>query len=217
MNLDKYKAIIFDLDGLLLDTEKQAYESWMEAAISLNLKLSPETVLACVGQDDEKTHRIISLEIPQDQLMGLIAKRMELNFHMMETYGIPLKKGALELLQFLAEQNKDLAVVTSTPRERTVYKFSHSELKMEQFKVIVTRDEVSESKPKPEPYLMALEKLGIAAGEALAFEDSVYGAQSVHAAGIDLIIVPDLIEHEEETRKLAKATVDSLAEFQALL
>ena len=200
------KAVVFDMDGVLLDTESMSDRNWFEAASEMGITQEEikEALEACHGSNsrwiEEELNRRFST------LLGFTGaaflQRTGELFHELEvTEGIPLKKGAAEILAYLKERGYPLALASSTRGEAVKRQLKNAGL-ISFFDAIVTGDMVSKSKPDPEIYLTACSKLGIPPEECAGIEDSLNGVRSAAAAGMFAIMVPDKVQPTEEIRKL---------------
>jgi HAD superfamily hydrolase (TIGR01509 family) len=130
--------------------------------------------------------------------------------------GVPVKPGALELVAWAKGQGLPVAVATSTRRGRAEHHLARVDL-LHRLDALVTRDDVVAAKPAPEPYLLAAARLGVAPGAALALEDSANGVRSAAAAGVPVVMVPDVLAPTDELRRLAIGVAPDLHAVLALL
>jgi len=183
------EALLFDNDGLLLDTESVFFEltrmHFAGYGIALTEEYWAEEYLGNAKRSFE-----IAAELGMDHtLVGPLIERRNREYRELIAKNIPVRPDVLETLQALTGRVK-LAMVTGSPRDQIVLMHRQSGL-LDFFEVIVTEDEVEHPKPHPEPYLMALDALGVASGAALAVEDSLRGFASAHAAGLACVVVPN--------------------------
>jgi beta-phosphoglucomutase-like phosphatase (HAD superfamily) len=183
-----YDAILFDLDGTLIDTESIALATGMAAFAAHGHSVDVAFMHALVGKDEPTAARIIRSAFPGVDLEAV-------NLHWRDGFaagvdgGLPLKQGAEELLS-LARQ--PLAIVTSTGRPGAHRKLGIAGI-AGAFTHVVTLDDVSAPKPSPEPYLLAASLFGVAPERCLVFEDSETGAEAAHRAGCVVVQVPDVV------------------------
>jgi HAD superfamily hydrolase (TIGR01509 family) len=145
-------------------------------------------------------------DFPAESFLAASSKRaMEL----MDQEGVPLKPGVREILEFLREHHVPTALATSTYRDRTLYRMERTGL-AHYFQSMTTGDQVSHSKPDPEIYLLACQRLGTPPAETLAVEDSRNGILSASAAGMPVVMVPDLIPPTPDLEALLVGRFDSL-------
>lgn len=206
----KYNAAIFDMDGLLLDSERICMECFLEVCQSLGHTADPAIYMKCIGSNRKRALQILrdgyGDSFPLDEVDRLWEEAYHREIH---TKPIPLKPGVKELLEALSKLNIPIGVATSTAYDLACIKLKNAGLyKYLQF--VVAGDQVSNGKPDPEIYLMAALKHHIPVEQCIAFEDSQYGVQSAYAAGITVIQVPDLIMPTDKLKGLGHQIVDSL-------
>jgi HAD superfamily hydrolase (TIGR01509 family) len=213
----KYKAVIFDMDGLLLDTERIAMAAFVEACRECHFEPDVNVYKRCIGTTSHMTREILTSgygsEFPFDIISPLWRKRY---LEEVLTKPVPLKTGVLKLLRQLEKQKVKKAVVTSTERELALTKLTNAEIG-HFFQFILGRDEVSQGKPNPEIYLTACRKLDEDPSDCLALEDSENGVLAAFNAGLTVIQVPDLVEPSAKIRALGHRIVNSLEDIPPLL
>jgi HAD superfamily hydrolase (TIGR01509 family) len=206
------RALIFDMDGLLFDTERLAISTWREAGRSLGIELAEEVVLGTIGLDHVLTRsyydRLFAGEFPYDQVEE---RHRELFRARIVKHGVPLKPGVEQILQEAGRLELRVALGTSS---RAVY--AHTMLWLagivDHFHVLVTRDLVQAGKPAPDIFLKAASLLHNEPEDCLVLEDSPNGIKAAQAARMRVIMVPDLIEPTEELRARCLAVYPSLIE-----
>ncbi len=183
------KAIVFDFDGLIIDTETVWYEAFREVAKEYNIDLPLEEFAKCIGTHDDVLYEYF------EQKVGIEINRAEIRkrageIHRQKMKQIQAREGVEQYITAAKELGLKVGLATSSTRE-WVERFLN-ELKLyEQFEVIKTRDDVENVKPDPELYTKAVEALGVQPQEAIAFEDSANGAKAAIAAGLQCVIVPN--------------------------
>ena len=181
-------AILFDLDGTLIDTEKHALKAGLEAFSKMGHPRSVEFMHALVGVDLPTASEIISQALPGlDQDL--------LNDHWRKGYHASLDDGLLvkpDVLELLTLKLRPMAIVTSSGRDEAHHKLRLTGLDG-YFDQIITLQDVTAPKPAPDPYLLAARLLGVAPSRCLVFEDSETGAQAAHRAGCIVVQVPDVV------------------------
>jgi HAD superfamily hydrolase (TIGR01509 family) len=213
----KYKAVIFDMDGLLLDTERIALAAFVEACRECHFEPDVNVYKKCIGTTSHKTREILTTGYGNDFPFETISPLWKEKYlEEVLTKPVPLKPGVLELLKLLDKQGVKKAVVTSTERELALTKLTNAEIGRF-FQFILGRDEVSQGKPNPEIYLTACRKLGEDPSDCLALEDSENGVFAAFSAGLTVIQVPDLVEPSDKVRALGHKIVNSLEEVPPLL
>lgn len=211
------KAVIFDMDGLLLDSESLAMDALVSAASSLGYDMPLSFCRKMIGVPADGCRTLVRETYGPDFPIDAFFKAQEVHLREFVDSGrLILKNGVLPLLDYLDAHNIPRAIATSSSRYRTDH---HLELVglLPRFHAIVTRDDVSQGKPNPEPYLTAAAKLGMAPEDCLALEDSHSGARAAHAAGIRVIVIPDLLEPTDEIREKALAIMEDLHGAQRYL
>lgn len=206
------RAVVFDLDGTLIDSEALVKEAHFAACDALGVSMTDAQFLALVGMhreaNDLQLKGYYGEDFPLERFIGLTRT------HIGERVA-PLKAGALELMDELDARALPFGLATSSRRPWVEKHFAAHGLNA-RFQAVVTRQDVTEGKPHPEPYLHASKLLGALPGNVLALEDSYAGVSSAHAAGCMTVMVPDLLLADDDMR--AKALVlASLAEVRSLL
>lgn len=192
------KVALFDMDGLLLDTEPITIQAKVEEGKKIGLLIQEEMVKHTIGMSQKHVDAYFtSLFGERYQHEYFKKKRQEYLFAYMEKHGLPIKKGALSLLSFLKEEGVPMAIVTSSSRE-IVEQYQKYHSLFSYFDKIITGDEVKEGKPHPDVYLHAAEVMQVKAEECIVFEDSKNGVLSASRAKMTVVMVPDLIEPDEE-------------------
>jgi HAD superfamily hydrolase (TIGR01509 family) len=208
---------LFDMDGLVLDTEKLYTRFWQEAACACGYPMTKEQALGMRslnrGAGLAKMQSYFGPDVDYDFIRQ---KRIELMDAFVEKEGVTLKPGIHELLAFLKERGIKTAIATSSPMERTVLYLTSVGLQ-NSFDELVSGYMVEKGKPEPDIYLYAAEKLGVKPEECMVLEDSPAGILAAHRAGCVPVMIPDQDEPNEETMKLLYAKAESLTGVIALL
>lgn len=205
-------AAIFDMDGLMLDTERMARVAWRRALAELGYPISEEQYLNMVGRTvrDAETylHGVFGPDLPFDEVFRL---RQAYYDQDIEQNGIPVKPGITALLEYLEEKNITRAVASSTPCWFAGIKLAKVGLS-QRFEVIVCGDMVERGKPAPDLFLEAARRIDYAPEHCIVFEDSEAGIRAAHAAGMIPVMVPDLKQPAPEVRSLAYRVLPSLCD-----
>lgn len=208
------RAVVFDMDGLIFDSERLVLICWEKLADKYHLKGMHEVMLRCIGTTKAKTREIVLDHYGQDFPYEAYCVETSAMFHeTSERDGLPVKRGVRELLNYLQEQDiptalassTRLAVVTQELQQAGLYKY---------FRVVVGGDQLKRSKPEPDIYLMACERLGVPPEGAYAIEDSYNGIRSAYSAGMKPIMVPDLLPPTEEMRKKSVFVAENLLQVK---
>ncbi|HVK81861.1 MAG TPA: HAD family phosphatase [Verrucomicrobiae bacterium] len=193
------KAIVFDLDGTLIDSEALVRESHFHAAEALGYTMSEAQFLSLVGMHREANDLQLKAYYGDD---FPLERFIETTRAFVGDRSAPLKAGALELMDTLDGLGLTYGLATSSRRPWVERHFNTYKLN-ERFRAVVTRQDVINGKPDPEPYLKASELLGFAPSDVLAIEDSHPGVRAAHAAGCMTVMIPDLLQPDDEMHSKA--------------
>jgi len=213
---DLIDAVIFDMDGVLIDTEKLYRQASFEAAEALGFVMTDEIHRQTVGLPGDVAERLVAERLGPDFPYVEFDARWRTHLQNTLAGGVPHKPGAADLLIGLVESRMPIAVATSTDRDAAHRHLEKAGLR-HHFEVIVTRDDVINAKPAPDPYLLAAERLGVPPRRCLAIEDSHNGVRAAHAAGMQTVMVPDLLPPTPEIEALCVAVLAELGEVDAAL
>jgi HAD superfamily hydrolase (TIGR01509 family) len=204
------KAVIFDMDGLMLDTERLYRAACQQAALEFGYTLSDAAHSRMMGRSAAGAEQVVLDEFgptfPMDDFRDK-CQRLEAGF---EGTGVPKKHGLDELLALLDSRRLPKAVATSTRRVIALPQLAASGL-LGRFNAIATGDEVSNGKPAPDLFLLAAQRLGIAPSACLVLEDAEPGVVAANRAGMLVYVVPDLQPLSATTEQLAGGIFNSLA------
>ena len=214
---ENIKAVLFDLDGTLIDTEKYYRICWPKAMKMFGYNMTDEQTLTLrsLGRPFAPEHLKKMMGDPNLDYYAIRAKRSELMEQLIAENGIQLKPGAVELLTYLRSKGIITAITTATDLERTERYLKMTGIS-ELFDRKISAAMVSRGKPAPDVYTYAVNALGLSAGECAAVEDSPNGVKSASSAGLKVIMVPDQDEPDESiTRLLWKKVriLSDIAEF----
>lgn len=217
MEQKNYKAVIFDMDGVIFDSEVCVIESWQVVAEKYGI-LDVEKVLPhCLGINYAETKKIFLNYYGEDFPYDTYKKECSAIYHERYDGGrLPLKPGIKELLVYLRENGYKVCVASST-REAVVRQQIIDAGLLPYFDELICGDMVKRSKPEPDIYLMACEKIQVSPQEAIAIEDSYNGIRSAYRAGMFPVMVPDLAQPNEEMREITGAIFESLLDVKEWL
>ena len=213
--MTQFEAIIFDMDGLLLDTERIALATFLETCEELGLTARRELFVRCIG-----TNQSLGREVLREGLQGqvdhlLFEQTWDSKYADCTTNRpIPLKEGVVELLEHISSLRIPTAVATSTQTIRAQAKLGSSGI-LNSFHVIVGGEQVQNSKPAPDLYLRAAPILNARAGACLALEDSENGVRAAVSAGMTVVQIPDLVQPSANLLALGHVVLRSLRDVPA--
>lgn len=216
---DQIKAVVFDMDGVIFDSEKLYRKHWMITGNEYGIPEEEMRELCnlIAGATKERNEKLMKSrfgeEFDYDTFRAKTMTRMDQDIL---DNGLELKKGVLELFQYLKEHGYRIGLATSTQQERAQPNLMNAGI-LDYFDKIVYGGMVTNGKPAPDIYLKACEELQVKPEEAIGIEDSLNGVKSSAAAGLYTIMVIDLIEPTEEIRPLTKQIYDSLFDVIRLL
>jgi len=210
-------AVIFDMDGLMLDTERMSIPLWTEAGNKFGYSITEEIVLRMVGISSKKTRELLFDEFGNDFPYDSVCEKFKLLVNKeIEKKGVPKKYGLIELLDHLATAKIPLAVATSTQRTRALEMLRKADI-LDRFNVVVCGDEITNGKPAPDIFLLAAEKLMVLPSDCVGFEDSPAGLKGLHSAGIRSIFIKDIIEPPQDILSTVWRRCNDLKEAVELL
>ena len=212
-----FDAVVFDMDGVIFDSERAVMNCWLELAKKYDIKDIEEPYLACTGTNDAKTREIMLSAYGEDFPYDEYAKEASVMYHERYDGGrLPMKPGVKEILTFLKDNGKKIALASSTRRQTVVNQLRDAEI-LDYFDEIVTGDMVSRSKPEPDIFLLACEKISVEPERAYAIEDSYNGIRAASAGKLRPIMVPDLLPSNEEMVGLSEKVLTNLIDVTGYL
>ena len=211
------QAVVFDMDGLLLDSERLARECFLLACADIGWTADTAAYDRCVGSTSETTERILreacGPDFPYAEMNACWAERYDAHIN---HHPVAVKPGAHELLDHLERLDIPRALATSTRRSTALRKLQLAGL-TDYFLHMVCGGETERGKPHPDPYLEATQRLQREPGQCWALEDSDNGVRAAHAAGLTVFQIPDLISPDGSVRALGHRVVESLFDVLILL
>ncbi len=213
---NSFKAVLFDMDGTLTDTEKYYQKAWPKTLEHFGYEMSEEKplILRSLGRPFavQQFKKWYGEDFDYWQVRNY---RKQLVEDIFKKDGIPLKPGAKEILKWLRDNNIFVALVTANDKDRAE-RYTKRVGLFEYFDSIVCADMVEFGKPAPDIYAFACKELRVAPEETLAIEDSPNGCTSAYKAGCNVVMVPDLTEPDEALSKILYKRVDSLLDIKDL-
>lgn len=211
------QAFIFDMDGLMFDTERVFIGAWDYAGEKMGFGKAGYMVLRTLGMNTEACNQAWRDEFgPDVDIPALWNYSREYLEDYYSRYTVSVKKGLHELLCYLQGKGCKLAVASSTKRAKVEKNLLDAGVR-QYFDVVIAGDMVEKSKPEPDIYLRAAAELGVKPEDCIALEDSRNGLLSAHAAGMQVIMVPDLWQPDETVKQFIVGPFESLLHVRAWL
>ena len=211
------KLVIFDMDGLMFDTEALMYRAYLEVTAENGYQGSKEQFISLIGLNSasvcKKYREFYGPEVNAEALYRMGGER---KIQLLKREGIPVKKGLMELLSVIESLGIKKAVASSSDEEMIMDNLADAGL-TDRFDYILSAKGLKRGKPFPDIFLLVCEALHVVPEEALVLEDSANGVQAAVAGGIPVIQIPDLVELPDELRKKCLAVMDSLDQVIPLL
>ena len=212
MRFDNIQGFVFDMDGLMFDTERLVYDIWKQMLSERGLLLTLEDFKQTVGKRKQEVQNYYFNKFGSDfpyWELSQTGRNRYLDY--IQANGIPVKKGLNEILEVIKSRGGRIAMATSTSRKTAEINIENAGV-AEYFDVLVCGDDVKNGKPHPEVFLTAAQKLELSPDECAAFEDSINGIKSAHAAGMVTVMVPDLIQPTEEVLPMIDCLYEDLSQ-----
>lgn len=211
------RAVLLDMDGTLLDTERVYFDSLVGALNAFGYTDDVEALChAMVGLPAAECEAMLQARYGEGLPLAAVNKAYAMRRDQAFATALPLKAGAVELLDALRHSGCPTAIVTSSSRRTADSHLALAGIR-DRFETILTRDDVTHGKPSPDLYLLAASRLGVGTEFCVAVEDSNHGVTSAHAAGAITIMVPDMVPPTDESRARCVAVVPNLGAVLKLL
>lgn len=205
------KAVIFDMDGLMFDTEALAKTAWLRVGEQLGYPITEKEIAQIRGSTPAASAEIFRAAFgPDFDYPRAKALRNEMVEHFIDQNGVPMKYGLVGLLEQLRQNGFPTAVASSSPR-KTIEKYLAMAGLAAYYDEIVSAEDVTLSKPAPDVFLLAAERLGASAENCLVLEDSANGLRAARRAGMTSVCIPDIAPPDEPVLSLAAAVFPDLS------
>jgi len=208
-------AVIFDMDGLMIDTEEPFIRLWPQIGKKFGYSITRNSILRMVGINAESARAVMIQEYGADFPYDKMRDELRILYKKEFENGVPHKKGLVYLLDRLCAANIPLAVATSTRRATAVETLEKAGV-IGRFTAITGGDEIKNGKPAPDIFLLAAEKLGQPPASCVGFEDSTAGLMGLNAAGIRSIFIKDIVEPPPEVLASVWRRCNDLSEAVSL-
>lgn len=211
------KALVFDMDGLIFDSERIVQRSWTITSKELGLPDVGEHIYHTIGFNVKRREEYFCSVFGKDFPTEEFNQHSRKNFHQIaETEGVPLKPGVEELLKEAKQQRLKLAVATSSREVHALDMLRKAGL-YQYFDGAMYGDKVKNAKPDPEIYLKACELIAVKPSESIALEDSPAGIEAAYRAGMKPVMIPDLVEPNQETLAMCYKKYETLLDAMELI
>ena len=211
------KAVIFDMDGVIFDTEKVYLDIWIEVFEKYGYKMTKELYVNVMGTGRKNVIKTFLENFGDDlPIEKMYEEKDNQLFYIIENQGIPLKKGVKELFSMLKEKNYKIALATSAKRDRVEKQIKDKWLK-ESFDAIVCGDDVEKGKPSPDIFLKAAKEIDVEPENCFVVEDSPAGIKAAFSGGMKGIHVEDLKVADEDILKYCEKNFKNLQEIKEYL
>jgi len=215
-SLDRFEAVIFDLDGLILDSERPIRDAVIEVVAALGFEMPEDFYASLIGVPGPECDAMIRAHFGAGFPFDIYFENSNAKIAAALAGGIALKSGVHEILRHFKQRATPLALATSSSRRYVERQLIANDL-APFFQAVATRDDVKRGKPHPDLFLKAAADIGVAPQRCLVLEDSHNGVRAAHAAGCVPIMVPDLLQPTDEMRALCLTIATDLHEVRRLL
>ncbi len=213
----KIEAVIFDMDGVIFDTERVYLEDWIKVFKQYGYDMKKEIYVSVMGTGRKNVKRVFIKEFGKElPIEEMYIIKDKLLVEAIENNKIPLKLGAIELLDFLRDNGCKIALATSAKRDRMEKQLNGVNIK-EKFDTLVCGDDVERAKPNPDIFLKTANKLGVSPENCIVVEDSCAGIEAAHNAKMMGLHVEDLKEADETIKKYCYENFKDLIEIKEFI
>lgn len=203
------------MDGLLIDSERIIMQGCIQAAEQIGINYTQTEYVELVGRVWSDSTRIMTQQLGSEANFNHVLQGLN-SYLELRNHVFPLKAGAQGLLHHYQTNDVICSVASSSPMQHITHRLTHTGV-LDYFSHLTSGQEVARGKPNPDIYILAVEKLGLKVSECIAFEDSELGAQAAIAAGLKVVVVPDLKQPSDFVKNNCHAVVESLEHWLATL
>lgn len=210
MHMKQFEAVVFDMDGVIFDSEKLVVLCWQEIADKYGIQNIAEACQECLGLNREATKEKMLQKYGADFPYDTYKQEMSDLYHSRYSGGnLPLKQGVMEILTYLKENQIKISLASSTRSQVVIAELRDAGI-LHFFEQVICGDMVEKSKPEPDIFLKACEELLVELENVYAIEDSYNGIRAAHRAGLRAIMVPDMAAPTEEMEQITEVILPSL-------
>jgi len=199
------------MDGLLIDSERIIMQACIQAAKAAGITYTQAEFVELIGRSSTDASRMMAEQLNGMENLSKVGQGVE-QILSERNHVFPLKSGVVELLQYYQSNNVVCGVASSSAITHIQHRLSHIGI-LDYFSSITSGQEVENGKPNPDIYLLAIDRLGVSVEECIAFEDSEPGAQAAIAAGLKVVVVPDLKQPSDFVKQNSYRVVENLADY----
>ena len=210
------KAVIFDMDGVIFDTEKLLLKCWKKAGLKYNLDLKDEEISNFRGTTFETGKKIFEKIYPNVNYLEIREEREKLKDEYIAKNGLPIKEGIEDFLKYIKEKGLKIGLASST-KQQIVMKYLIDSKLAKYFDCIICGDMIKNGKPEPDIYIEVCQSLNINTEDAIVFEDSKNGILAGYKAGCNVVMVIDIDEYFEETEKFILGKIKNYKEAEKFI
>ena len=216
--INNIKSVIFDMDGVIFDSERVWQKAFKLANKKMGVHVSEKFRRTCSGRPYDLNIQRLKKQIPNIDAEQFMNLANDIYDEEIENNGVIIKDGFIDLVSYLKNKNIKTALCTGSRKIKLIKLFQKANLSLDElFDVVITGDDVKYGKPEPEPYLKVCEKLGECPNQCLVLEDSINGIISAYSAGTVPVMVIDIIKPDKETKRKCLRIVKNLKSIEKLI